>query len=82
MIGKLDPEESVMSERVELMYKAPGRKSHQDVTKVLDEIMNRLDRVEEILEEGACRLDVIEKVGLKAMDILELDFEEIREEVD
>ena len=100
MIGKLDPEESVMDENVELMYKAPGRDEHQNITKVLDEIMNRLDRIEAMLEEGEERLisveesvddleeegtrriQRIEDVGMKVMEILEMDADAILEEVD
>ena len=100
MIGKLDPEESVMDENVELMYKAPGREEHQNITKVLDEIMNRLDRVEKFLEDGeerlvCCeetiddleeegnnRIQRIEDVGMKVMEILEMDIDKVMEEVD
>ena len=99
MIGKLDPEESVMDENVELMYKAPGREEHQNITKVLDEIITRLDRIESMLEEGEDRLEAVERtvddleeegteriqriedVGMKVMEILEVDADKIIEEV-
>ena len=34
---------------VELMYRPPGRKEHVNITEALDEIFNRLDKIEEAL---------------------------------
>ena len=39
-----------MEEKVQLMYKQPGMDEHQDITEVLDEIIHRLDRLENLLE--------------------------------
>ena len=92
MNGNLEPEESVMEQGVELMYKAPGRVEHQSIVEVLDEIMNRLDRIESHLDEGVERLDTIEREGAVRLDRIEsvggallnkinVDVEEILEEV-
>ena len=34
------------TEQVELMYRAPGRQNHQNLPEILDEIMKRLEKVE------------------------------------
>ena len=31
----------------ELMYRPPGRENHQNITEILDEIMNRLEIIEQ-----------------------------------
>ena len=37
------------SEHAKLMYRAPGRDTHQSVVEILDEILNRLDALEKTL---------------------------------
>ena len=37
------------NESVELMYRAPGRKTHQNLPKILDEVFERLDKLNERL---------------------------------
>ena len=37
------------SEEINLMYRAPGRKDHQNLPEILDEIFNRLDNLTERL---------------------------------
>ena len=37
------------SEHAKLMYRAPGRDTHQSVVEILDEILNRLDSLEKTL---------------------------------
>ena len=32
-----------------LMYKGPGREKHQNIVEVFDEILNRLDEIDQIL---------------------------------
>ena len=34
----------------ELMYRRPGRETHENITKVLDDILNRLQVIEESLD--------------------------------
>ena len=34
----------------ELMYRAPGRTEHQNITEILDEIMIRLEKIEQTLK--------------------------------
>ena len=62
MNGNLEPEETVLDPNVELMYRAPGREQHQNITEVLDEIMNRLDRIEYLMEESVEQLNDIDIV--------------------
>ena len=62
MNGNLEPEETVLDPKVELMYRAPGREQHQNITEVLDEIMNRLDRIEYLMEESVEQLNDIDIV--------------------
>jgi hypothetical protein len=33
----------------ELMYRAPGREDHQNIVEIFDEIMNRLNNIEQTL---------------------------------
>ena len=33
----------------ELMYRAPGREDHQNIVEIFDEIMNRLENIEQKL---------------------------------
>jgi len=33
----------------ELMYRAPGRENHQNIVEIFDEIMNRLENIEQKL---------------------------------
>ena len=35
----------------ELMYRAPGRPDHQNVTEILDEVILRLEKIEQTLQE-------------------------------
>lgn len=37
------------TEQVELMYRAPGRSNHQNLPEILDEIITRLEKVEQQL---------------------------------
>jgi len=32
-----------------LMYRGPGRENHQNIVEIFDEILNRLDKIEETL---------------------------------
>ena len=34
----------------ELMYRAPGRENHQNITEILDEVMIRLENIEKTLQ--------------------------------
>jgi len=34
----------------ELMYRAPGRENHQNITEILDEVMTRLENIEKTLQ--------------------------------
>jgi hypothetical protein len=33
----------------QLMYRGPGREKHQNIVEIFDEILNRLDKIEETL---------------------------------
>ena len=35
----------------QLMYRAPNRVNHQNITEIFDEIMNRLDAIEKTLTD-------------------------------
>ena len=35
----------------ELMYRAPGRENHQNITEILDEVMDRLEKMEILLQK-------------------------------
>jgi len=45
-----DPQNTLDStltpERTRLLYRAPGREKHQPIAEILDEILNRLDAIE------------------------------------
>ena len=45
LVNILDP-----NEKYELMYRAPNRAEHQNITEILDEIINRLDKIETQLQ--------------------------------
>lgn len=40
------------NEKVELMYRRPGEEEHEVLTDVLDDILNRLNKIERLLNES------------------------------